>query len=580
MAMKNIVYEVPRNDKEIFVEPSIDRIPDLVLTNRGKMLDYRFRIAGIPFQTLRDKTRSDIVYKSLCYTRGIKSLFCENQQGVNLYVRNRSQNGLLCQQGDDKSYARGMILDYEAIKNIPIIQTGHEPVFYYPGIWIKNHLVHYISEKLKGLSVNMIVDNDACNTGFMYMPDLSQEPAVVQKVMLVEGKYKMAYEEIEFDDVRVLMQFREEVLALFKNNASCQKAKMTNECIQTLFEEFMDAVIRYYNRGCVDMAGLLTAARCALEKEFQVDNLEVPVSWICDTDGFYYFLLHIIYDSIRFAGIYNDKLAEYRHNHKIRSKANPLPDLMIMENLIEIPFWVWKTGGIRSKCFVLNEKESIKVTDGSDSLVTLGKNEEVIQHISRLKALVNAGIKLRPRAITTSMFSRLLFSDVFIHGIGGAKYDIITDEIIKEYFGVEPPTFVTISAALFLPLEAFDLDIGDLQRRQHDLKDMRYNPERYASKEIQRDMGFMQKVEEKQALVREMTGCSKNDKKRYFNRIKELNSLIFLRIHDEVLREQEKVRVLHNKLMYNEVVKFREYPIYLYPMPLLQEYFLNVFSGA
>lgn len=578
--MKNIVYKVPGNDKEMFVEPSIDRIPDLVLTNRGKILDYRFRIAGIPFQTLRDETRKDIIYKSICYTRGIKSLFCENQQGVNLYVRNRSQNGLLYQEGGDKSSVRETALDYETIKNIPIIQTGHEPVFYYPGIWIKNHLVHYISEKLKGLGVNMIVDNDACNTGFMYMPDLSQEPAVVQKVMLVEGKHKMAYEEIKFDDVRVFMQFREEVLVLFKNNASCQKAKMTNECMQTLFEGFMDAVIRYYNRGCVDMAGLLTATRCALEKEFQVDNLEVPVSWICDTDGFYYFLLHIIYDSSRFTGIYNDKLAEYRYIHKIRSKANPLTDLMIMENLIEIPFWVWKTGGNRGKCFVLNEKESIKVTDGSDSLVTLGKNEEVIQHISRLKALVNAGIKLRPRAITTSMFSRLLFSDVFIHGIGGAKYDIITDEIIKEYFGVDPPTFVTISAALFLPWEAFDLDIGDLQRRQHDLKDMCYNPERYASKETQRDMGFMQKVEEKQALVREMTACSTNDKKRYFNRIKELNSLMFLRMHDEVLRRQEEVRIMHNKLMYNEVVKFREYPIYLYSMPLLQEYFLDVFSGA
>ena len=93
------------------------------------------------------------------------------------------------------------------------------------------------------------------------------------------------------------------------------------------------------------MVGLLTAARKSLEEDFGIENLEAPVSWMCDTDGFYHFLLHILYEAERFAKIYNEKLAEYRSIHKIRSKANPLPDLKILRDSIEIPFWVWKAEG-------------------------------------------------------------------------------------------------------------------------------------------------------------------------------------------------------------------------------------------
>ena len=167
------------------------------------------------------------------------------------------------------------------------------------------------------------------------------------------------------------------------------------------------------------MVGLLTAARKSLEEDFGIENPEVPVSWMCDTDGFYHFVLHILYEAERFAKIYNEKLSEYRSIHKIRSKSNPLPDLKIIGNLIELPFWVWKAEGQRAKCYRVNEGEDIKITDGVDILVILKKSEGAMENLSRLKVLMETGIKIRPRAITTTMFSRLFFSDVFIHGIGG-----------------------------------------------------------------------------------------------------------------------------------------------------------------
>ena len=40
--------------------------------------------------------------------------------------------------------------------------------------------------------------------------------------------------------------------------------------------------------------------------------------------------------------------------------------------------------------------------------------------------LQTRGIKLRSRALTTTMFVRLFLADAFLHGIGGAKYDEVT----------------------------------------------------------------------------------------------------------------------------------------------------------
>lgn len=577
--MKNITYEVPKRNRDVFLYPALDRIPEFILENRHKIQGYKFEINGIPFQVLRDKTRMEVLRQAVCYTNGIKSLLRKDKSGLCLYVRNSTQKKISRLVTQDKLCINELTLDYESVKNIPIVQTGHEPILYHPGIWVKNYLTQYLVKKLGGgIGVNMIVDNDACNMGFMYVPILSEKSASVGKVALVRNKDYVAYEEIVFDDFGIIHQFKGEVINLLSKNILREDIKTTMEDMQDMFGQFINRIGEYYQQGCSDMVGLLTAARRSLEEDYGIDNLEMPVSRMCGTDGFYHFLLHILFEAERFAKIYNEKLAEYRRIHKIRSKANPLPDLNISRDSIEIPFWVWRAGGQRAKCYMVNEGEDIKITDGAEVLVTLKKGDDVINNITRLKILTEAGIKIRPRAITTTMFSRLFFADVFIHGIGGAKYDTITDEIIKEFFGIDPPGFVTISATLYVPLDAYDLDIKVLQELLRTVRDMRYNPEQYASKETQREPAFMNRVREKQRLLKMMTVGNADEKRRYFSQIKELNKLMITQINPELKKKQKEIRIVRDKLVYNEVVRFREYPVCLYPMKVLDGYLLNIFS--
>ena len=87
--------------------------------------------------------------------------------------------------------------------------------------------------------------------------------------------------------------------------------------------------------------------------------------------------------------------------------------------------------------------------------------------------------QIRPRALAQTMYARLFACDLFIHGIGGAKYDQITDDIIRSFFGIEPPAYACISATLRLPLRRYGIGESELRDLRRKARDLRYNPQRY-----------------------------------------------------------------------------------------------------
>jgi hypothetical protein len=75
------------------------------------------------------------------------------------------------------------------------------------------------------------------------------------------------------------------------------------------------------------------------------------------------------------------------------------------------------------------------------------------------------------------MYARLVLSDLFIHGIGGAKYDELTDEIVRRFFGIEPPRYLTATATFRLPIDRPDVTIEDVRNSARLVRDVRYRPE-------------------------------------------------------------------------------------------------------
>jgi hypothetical protein len=50
-----------------------------------------------------------------------------------------------------------------------------------------------------------------------------------------------------------------------------------------------------------------------------------------------------------------------------------------------------------------------------------------------------------------TLFLRLLVADQFVHGIGGGRYDQVTDHLIQRHFALAPPKYAVTTATLFFP---------------------------------------------------------------------------------------------------------------------------------
>ena len=215
-------------------------------------------------------------------------------------------------------------------------------------------------------------------------------------------------------------------------------------------------------------------------------NLEVPLSEVCQTDGFLWFASHILAQLQRYRQVYNDALREYRTAHGIRSKHHPVAALVRQGDWLEAPFWVWRAARPRRRALLVRQRHrqmDLRI-DGEDEVfieLPLSPDGDACCAVERLRDLPGRSIRLRTRALTTTMFSRFLLGDLFIHGIGGAKYDELGDEIARRYLGIEPPGFLALSMTTWLGLPRDGTTPEELLALERRVRDLQFNPDRHLS---------------------------------------------------------------------------------------------------
>ena len=115
-------------------------------------------------------------------------------------------------------------------------------------------------------------------------------------------------------------------------------------------------------------------------------------------------------------------------------------------------------------------------------------------------ALSSPEFKIRSRAIVTTMYARTVLSDLFLHGIGGGKYDHLGDLISRAFWGIDPPKFMVLSATVLLPgheqMSIAEID-GHLEGLSRKRRDLGFQPERFA------DLGCIpaEMIAKKQSLL-------------------------------------------------------------------------------
>ena len=148
-------------------------------------------------------------------------------------------------------------------------------------------------------------------------------------------------------------------------------------------------------------------------------------------------------------------MGDYRAWYKIRNAAHPVPDLAEEDGWLEAPLWLWNAEKPqRRRLFARQAGRELLVSNREtiEFRLPLTPDGDAAAAAAQLHALSQRGLKIRSRALITTLWARLVLGPVFIHGIGGAKYDQVTDLLIQRFFGLQPPAMTVLSATLHLPI--------------------------------------------------------------------------------------------------------------------------------
>ncbi|WP_157368578.1 hypothetical protein [Zavarzinella formosa] len=350
----------------------------------------------------------------------------------------------------------------------PILMAGHQPELFHPGVWAKNFVLAAQAKKLGANAVNLIVDNDTFKTRSLMLPVSSPAPdqVVLETIPFDESVPELPYEEAYPRDWAALESWPDRLRAVtktwpFEPMVFCIWPRIVT-CLKTGVS---------FTRAFVE-------ARQILERRWGAGTPELPVSQLSGHRSFNIFARHLMVDAERFASVYNSSIADYRFANGIRSRNHPAPELQVTGDLIETAFWTWRADTpARQRVFVRRQADRLDVLAGTEQLIgTFSASAD----INLREMFEHSGWKLRPRALTLTLFSRLALGDLFIHGIGGGKYDEVTDEIIRRYFNIEPPEYSVVSATIRLPLERFASNARARTDQQRLMRDLEWNPQNFA----------------------------------------------------------------------------------------------------
>ncbi len=352
----------------------------------------------------------------------------------------------------------------------PLIATGHQPELFHPGVWAKNIAANAIARPWGSAAWNLVVDNDLQGRSSVTIPTGTREEPT-----LAELPFDTPSPPRPWEESRIASQ---ELFATF--GARLEKA-LAPWGVTPWGTALWPKIA---GETATSLVSALVRLRQHAEREWGVTNLEHPLSRLSSTEAFRIFSAAILVDAGDFRDRHNRALGDYRRRHRIRSEAHPVAALQEREGAIESPFWVWRDGDSqRGRLFVnWSGRSAIELFRGNESLksrsVRGGDTHAAV--IELLRELEQEGWKVRTRALTTTLFARLILSDLFIHGIGGAKYDELTDDILRTFFSLEPPPFMVLTATLRLPLgDLFPARPEDASRGLWVMNDQRWNPERY-----------------------------------------------------------------------------------------------------
>jgi hypothetical protein len=518
----------PAQDGAFVVEPPLARVEQIVRDNHQRLARPRVFLLGKSLSELRTQARAQLLASSRAYM---------------------SERG-------------------EPLPNLgdgPVFMAGHQPELFHPGVWVKNFALSGLACRYQGVAVNLIVDNDTAKSTSLRVP---APPSAAYRWPHLET--------IPFDHWVAEKPFEELAVAdegLFASFPERVESVLRGWDYQPILPDFWDEVLNQA-RSTPLLGERFTAARRSLERRCGCHNLEIPVSRVCQMPSFAWFICHLLANLERFHALYNESVHAYRRDHGLRSRNHPVPDLALEGAWREVPLWAWRTGQSRRgrlMAQVNGDQVHIRVGDQEWPTLPLAAEPNPERAIAAWQQLEVHGFKIRSRALTNTLFARLFLCDLFVHGIGGGKYDELTDQLLNRFYDLEPPGFMVLSGTLLLPLPAYPVTKATVQHLRRQWRDLHFNPQRHLSTELAARVGVADLAAQKEKCISQSPATPTERRKR-FDHIRTLNRLLRSPLHKQEQTIRAAWDLAREELQGNTVLQRRDFASCLYPEEKLRRF--------
>jgi hypothetical protein len=416
-----------------------------------------------------------------------------------------------------------------------------------------------------------VVDSDTIKRASLRVPGGSVREPKATDVRFDQGGPEIPYEERLVLDRSTFESFGRRV-------ASQLQPLVPNPLIRAFWPRVLARAEKTSNLGAC-----FAQARHELEGAWGLETLEAPQSRVCALPSFLWFMAHLLCELPRLHAIYNRAVGEYRQMNHIRSQNHPVPDLASDDQWLEAPFWVWRVGSPRRKrLFARRHGEALELTDRDgwriDLPVCAKDLGRAVESLARLPA---TGVKIRSRALITTLFARLVLGDLFVHGIGGAKYDELTDLMIGRFFGLAPPRYLVLSGTLLLPIERDSVSEEQVLAVRQRLRQLIYHPEKHvdwSDVPPARRADIEALIAEKQKWI--ATPQTRDNAKRRCQAIRRVNEALQPWLNPQRQRLEQQRQRLADTLRAEQLLASREYAFCLYPEETLRSFLASVAGDA
>jgi hypothetical protein len=433
-ALEHRRLRAPREDGKRLIEPPLTIVGDLVEQNVASAAARDYDVQGRTLARLAAQARGEFVEAAWRYTSAYRD----------------------APRPDARSSAR-------------VFVAGHQPQLFHPGVWFKNFALSELAREHGAVAVNLAIDSDTIKSASLRVPAGTPEAPWAEGVPFDRQTAEIPYEERSIIDRECL------------NSFGRRAAETIGRLVREPFVRDFWPLVSARAADCDNLGGCLAQARHQQEGRWGAVTLEIPQSQVCSLPAFHWFTCHLLARLPRLWEQYNRSVADFRRANHVRSSAHPVPDLALEDDWLEAPFWIWdRANPRRRRLFVRQRGEDIVLADraGLEHSLSLSPEGEAGRAAEQLAELSARGVRLRTRALITTVFARLFLSDLFLHGIGGAKYDHVTDLLIERFFGLKAPGYMALTATLRLPIQREEVTPDDLRRIDRQLRELAYHPER------------------------------------------------------------------------------------------------------